>query len=98
MSTKVLDDFRSYYLMQKATLRGRRNAVGEDSLKQVIVIRKHIVAQLMSRLSHLGCFQTSPARRDSWSDEEMRQIIRAQWPAVYKRCSATEHVLDEFRS
>ena len=86
----VIEDFRNYYLTQRASVRGRRNAIAERGSKET-VWRKGFPFGIFCKAIPLRRSRSS-IRRDSWDDHEICRMARAQFPSTFK-----EQVLEKKR-
>eukprot|EP00794_Sanderia_malayensis_P005745 gene5745-6447_t len=78
-ATGMLEDIRSYFFMQRAVLRGRRNAAQEESLqKETTGLKKSNKRHLMQKFLKL-IRSDGQRRRDSWNDQELFKIVQAQF-------------------
>ena len=78
----VIEDFRNYYLTQRASVRGRRNAIAEKGSKETLW-RKGFPFGIFCKSVPLRRSRSS-VRRDSWDDYEICRMARAQFPSTFK--------------
>eukprot|EP00112_Aurelia_sp_Birch-Aquarium-sp1_P026500 Seg942.4 transcript_id=Seg942.4/GoldUCD/mRNA.D3Y31 product="hypothetical protein" protein_id=Seg942.4/GoldUCD/D3Y31 len=78
----AIEDFRNYYLTQRASVRGRRNAIAEKGSKETLW-RKGFPLGIFRKAVPLKRSRSS-IRRDSWDDFEICRMVRAQFPSTFK--------------
>ena len=74
---RAVEDFRNFYLTQRAVIKGRRNALWGDVMKKQLSDGKWNPSVL--RYLPMNFILWRRERRDSWSDMEVRRMVKAQW-------------------
>ena len=77
---RVVEEFRNFYLTQRAIMKGRRNALRGNELKEQISGRKLNFSLRRHFPAAIDTWQNK--RRDSWNDTEVKRMIKAQWPVI----------------